>query len=86
MTNVCDGVDKCVKQLSSFLSNQEQLWVDALQLKEIFHYYGVNFKYLPKVYAEVTNKHVKKYIQSVMAAKVAKQMITDFIKKDRLNK
>jgi hypothetical protein len=27
---------------------------------------------LPKVYAEVTNKHVKKYIQSVMAAKVAK--------------
>jgi len=34
----------------------------------------VNFKFLPQVYESVGNKNVRKYMQSVMTAKVAKDI------------
>jgi hypothetical protein len=39
------------------------------------HLRGINLKYLPILYNEVTNKNVKKYINTVMVAKVAKDDI-----------
>ena len=36
------------------------------------HRTGINLKYLPLLYGEVTNKNVKKYINTIMVAKVAK--------------
>ena len=51
------------------------MWVDALELKDLFHAHGVNFKLLPKVYDAVNNKNVRKYIQSVIAAKVVKDFV-----------
>lgn len=80
---VCAGVDKCAKELAGYLDSQEYLWVDCLELKEIFHSYGVNLKYLPKIYGEVENKQIKKYIHSVMTAKVGKEMFNHLILQQR---
>lgn len=51
--------------------------MDSLELKEIFHSYGVNFKLLPRVYDSVNSKQVRRHIQSVMAAKIAKDQVYD---------
>ena len=59
------------------MNSQEVLWTDALELKDIFHSYGVNFKLLPRIYEGIGSKQVKKYMQSVMAAKVAKDQVYD---------
>jgi hypothetical protein len=69
----------CLKELADFLNLQEVLWVDALELKDIFHSYGVNFKLLPQIYELVSSKQVRRSIQSVMAAKVAKDHVHDTI-------
>lgn len=69
--------------MAKSLNSQETLWVDALELKEIFHSYGVNLKCLPAVHNEVSNKHVKKYIQTVMAAKIAKDLINEICLQSR---
>lgn len=60
--------------------------MDALELKEIFHSFGVNLKALPAVYAEVGNKFVKKYIMTVMAAKVAKDIVNKLALQTRLDR
>ncbi len=39
------------------------------------HSRGINLKFLPLLYTEVTNKLVKKYVHSFMVAKVAKDDI-----------
>ncbi len=36
------------------------------------HQKGINLKYLPLLYNEVSNKNVKKYINTIMVAKVVK--------------
>lgn len=41
----------------------------------MFHSFGVNLKLLPRIYAEVSNKHVKRQLMTVMAAKVAKELV-----------
>lgn len=45
----------------------------------MFHSFGVNLKFLPQVYEGVGNKNVRKCMQSVMAAKVAKDIAYDSI-------
>lgn len=55
----------------------------ALELKELFHSNGVNFKCLPRVYSEVQNKQVKRYLHTVMAAKVAKDQINEALAEAR---
>jgi len=57
--------------------------VHALELKELFHSNGVNFKCLPRVYSEVQNKQVKRYLHTVMAAKVAKDQINEALAEAR---
>ena len=79
MESVCSGLNSCIKDLASFLSSQELLWVDGLELKDIFHSFGVNFKLLPKVYESISNQSVRKYVQSVMGAKVAKDIVNQSI-------
>ena len=49
--------------------------MDSLELKDIFHEYGVNLKSLGKVYGFLQNNQVKKQVHSVMAAKAAKDII-----------
>lgn len=39
------------------------------------HEKGINMKYLPQLYKEVSNKNVKKYINTIMVAKVVKDDI-----------
>jgi len=39
------------------------------------HQRGINLKYLPLLYTEVTNKTIKKYIHTFMAAKIGKDYI-----------
>lgn len=51
----------------------------ALELKDLFHNFGVNFKYLPRVYAEVTGKYTKKYVHTVMVAKVVKYYMIESV-------
>jgi hypothetical protein len=41
------------------------------------HQRGINLKYLPQLYSEVTNKTIKKYIHTFMIAKVAKDYILE---------
>lgn len=41
------------------------------------HQRGINLKYLPLLYTEVTNKTIKKYIHTFMAAKIAKDYIIE---------
>jgi hypothetical protein len=36
------------------------------------HQKGINLKYLPLLYKEISNKNVKKYINTIMVAKVVK--------------
>ena len=45
-----EGVTKCIRELAADLSNQQTIWVDALELKDIFHSHGVNFKMIPEVH------------------------------------
>jgi hypothetical protein len=39
------------------------------------HQRGINLKYLPNLHSEVTNKYVKKCINTIMVAKVVKDNI-----------
>jgi hypothetical protein len=50
---VCAGLSASIKELGAYLNEQETLWVDALELKEIFHSFGVNLKLLPRVYETI---------------------------------
>ncbi len=36
---------------------------------------GVNLKYLPRVYNQISNKYMKKYILTTMVAKIVKDYI-----------
>jgi len=45
LKTVCEGLNKCILTLVEDLTNQTTLWTDALELKELFHFYGVNFHY-----------------------------------------
>jgi hypothetical protein len=83
LVTATEGLSGCMKELANYLNSQETLWVDALELKEIFHNFGVNFKLLPRVYDAVGSKHVKKYLQSVMTAKVAKDHLYDILLQNR---
>lgn len=49
------------------------------------HQRGINLKYLPMLYTEVTNKSVKKYINTIMVAKVAKDEILQNVASLRKN-
>ena len=50
LLSACSDIPRCLKELAEFLNNQEVFWVDALELKEIFHSHGINFKLLHRVY------------------------------------
>lgn len=41
------------------------------------HQRGINLKYLPLLYTEVTKKTIKKYIHTFMAAKIGKDYILE---------
>lgn len=77
---ICDSIQKTsLKELVASLSANETMFLNAIELKEIFHNVGINMKYLPKVYTDVTNKQVKKYIHTIMAAKATKDHINEII-------
>jgi hypothetical protein len=40
---------------------------------------GVNLKYLPRVYNEISNKYMKKYVHTTMVAKIAKDYIFESV-------
>lgn len=83
IATACEGLNACIKELADYLNSQETLWIDSLELKEIFHNFGVNFKLLPRVYTAVGNKQVKRCLQSVMAAKVAKDNLYETLFQNR---
>lgn len=51
------------------------MFANGTELKNLMHQRGINLKYLPMVYSEVTNKSVKRYIHTFMVAKIAKDYI-----------
>ena len=71
------SIDQNVKILSKELSTHDILFANGIELKNIMHQRGINLKYLPQLYADVTNKTIKKYIHSFMIAKVAKDYILE---------
>lgn len=77
LATACEALTPCITSLVTVLDSQEQLWVNALELKELFHSHGVNLKSLPRVYSLIQNKQVRKYVHSVMAAKVGKDSIIE---------
>lgn len=51
----------------------------------MLHEDGLNLKFLPFVYSNCSNVHVKKYIYTSMTAKIVKDYIYETIAKLRLN-
>lgn len=69
------SIDQNVKILAKELSTHDIIFANGIELKNIMHQRGINLKYLPQLYAEVTNKTIKKYIHTFMIAKVSKDYI-----------
>ena len=65
-------LDKEVKELVNYLSEEDIYITNIFDLKEYMHEQGINMKYLLKVFAETKNKFVKRYIQTCLVAKIAK--------------
>ncbi len=73
--DVIDNVKKNVVELAKEMSCGDVRVASGTELKDMMHSRGVNLKFLPLLYSEVTNKLVKKYVHSFMVAKVAKDDI-----------
>ncbi len=74
-----------VKTLAKELSAQDIIFANGPELKNIMHQRGINLKYLPFLYTEVTNKTVKKYVHTFMAAKIAKDFILEKLSELRIS-
>lgn len=66
--------------MADFLSSEDIYVTNIGDLRELLHYRGVNMKLLYKVLTETSNKFVKKYVQTCLAAKVAKDSINKTLK------
>lgn len=72
MTEVTNEIKKNVLDLAKELSCQDIYFANGTQIKDLMHSKGINMKYLPVLYNEITNKLVKKYVHSLMVAKIVK--------------
>ena len=67
----------------TYLSGEDIYVTNVFDLKEYLHEQGINLKLLPKLLAETKNKFVKKYLQTCLVAKIAKDDIVKMIKREK---